>query len=113
VDAGERSFAIATPGADGQVQTLTQLLDAILVEGLAFGAALDRRRWRTADGTLFVEEGADGGVLDALAARGHDVRMSASGDPSFGAAVIAGVEHRHGTPFAIADLRREAWAGAC
>jgi len=112
VENQERSFAIATPGADGQVQTLTQLLDAVLVERLTFQAALDRRRWRTSRGTLFVEEGCEHELIGALLDLGHDVALKPRGDRSFGAAVIAGLEHEHGSALAVADLRRDAWAAA-
>jgi gamma-glutamyltranspeptidase/glutathione hydrolase len=112
VETRELSFAIATPGADGQVQTLTQLLDAILVEGLTIPAALDRRRWRSTDRTLMVEAGFEPALLDALLELGHEVSVRPAGDPAFGAAVVAGVELQHASALAVADLRREAWAAA-
>jgi gamma-glutamyltranspeptidase / glutathione hydrolase len=110
VETPKVNFAIATPGADRQVQTLTQLLDAILVEGLTIPAALDRRRLRSSDRALIVEEGFEPELLDALVELGHDVRVRPAGDPPFGAAVVAGVEPKHSSALAVADLRREAWA---
>jgi len=112
VEQDKRAFAAATPGADGQVQTLTQVLDAMLAEGSGITAALDRRRWRSVGGTLVVEEGFEPDVAEALAGRGHDVAWAQGSAHPFGAAVVAGVDQRHGGVFAAADLRREAWAGA-
>lgn len=105
-------LALSTPGADGQVQTLVQIIDALLVEGVGLTAALDRRRWRATDQRLVVEDGLDAEVADGLAARGHDLDWRPAGDRAFGAAVAAGIDARHGGVLAAADLRREAWAGA-
>jgi gamma-glutamyltranspeptidase/glutathione hydrolase len=109
----ERVFAAATPGADGQVQTLTQLIDGILTEGLSITAALDRRRWRASDGQLLLEEGFRTEIAELLAERGHLLEWRPAGDRSFGAAVLAGTDLVSNSAFAAADLRREAWAGAC
>ena len=105
-------LALSTPGADGQVQTLVQLIDAMLVEGIDLTAALDRRRWRATDGRLVLEAGLDAGLAADLAARGHDLDWRPGGDRAFGAAVAAGIDIRHGGVMAAADLRRDAWAGA-
>jgi gamma-glutamyltranspeptidase/glutathione hydrolase len=82
VDLGGTSFALATPGADGQVQFLAQILAAAIGE-----QARPRRRWRTRAGASSV------------------TRCQA-----FGAACVAGVDSAEGTVFAAADLRREAAA---
>jgi gamma-glutamyltranspeptidase/glutathione hydrolase len=114
VESDERIFAIATPGADGQVQTLTQLLEAIQVRGMSFTEALDQPRWRSANGFVMFEEGFDKAIGAALAARGHQVRWEPGGGIAlFGAAAIAGFERASGSVFAAADLRCDAWAAAC
>lgn len=114
VESDERTFAIATPGADGQVQTLTQLLDAIQVRGMSFTQALDQPRWRSANGSVIFEEGFDKATVAALAARGHRVDWELGGGIAlFGAAGIAGFERETGSVFAAADLRCDAWAAAC
>ena len=113
VEQDARTFAAATPGMDGQVQTLTQVLDAVLAEGEDLTAALDRRRWRSTDGRLVLEEGFEPEAAALLAERGHEVTWAPAGGQPFGATVVAGIDHRHGGVFAAADLRREAWAGAC
>lgn len=106
VEAENSCFALATPGADGQVQTLLQILIGIAVEGLDLPTAIDRARWRSEDGRLLVEE--QFLMRDQLAARGHEVVEQQAGDTRFGAVVCAGVSGNR--PFSIADWRRETWA---
>lgn len=113
VETPDGAFGIATPGADGQVQTLTQVVDGILCEGLSPTAALDRRRWRSSESRLVLEQGFDPQTAAWLESAGHDVTWGPAGDRPFGAAVIAGIDLHHSSLFAAADLRREAWAAAC
>jgi gamma-glutamyltranspeptidase/glutathione hydrolase len=113
LDAGDVVLALSTPGADGQVQTLTQLLERMRVDGLSYTAALDAPRWRSVDSGLTIEQGFSTRVVNALAARGHAVNWAPRGGEPFGAAVLAGFEPHTGSVFAAADLRRDAWAGAC
>lgn len=104
---GNLCLALSTPGADGQVQTLLQVLFRWLVAGLPLAEAIDRPRWRSEDGRLLVENGhAQAGVLRKL---GHDVVDTPSGDMRFGAVTAAGVSG--GTPFAVPDWRRMTWSG--
>jgi gamma-glutamyltranspeptidase / glutathione hydrolase len=113
LDTGDVVLALSTPGADGQVQTLTQLLERIRVDRLSYTAALDAPRWRSVEGGLTVEQGFAPEVADALADKGHAISWAPRGGLAFGAAVIAGFEPHTGSVFAAADLRRDAWAGAC
>jgi gamma-glutamyltranspeptidase/glutathione hydrolase len=113
LDAGDVVLALSTPGADGQVQTLTQLLERLRVDALSYTAALDAPRWRSVDGGLTVEEGFSRSVAAGLATRGHSLSWAPRGGQPFGAAVFAGFEPHTGSVFAAADLRRDAWAGAC
>lgn len=106
VDTGSACFALATPGADGQVQTLLQILLGIAVEDLDLPTAIDRTRWRSESGRLLVEQPPP--VLDDLIARGHEVVEQQAGDTRFGAVVCAGISDDR--PFCIADWRRETWA---
>ena len=107
---GDRVFGLCTPGADGQVQTLAQILVAVALDGVPIPAALDRPRFRTAAGRLAVEGDMDPALVAALRRRGHDVTTLTPGDLRFGAAACAGVDRRTGTVFAASDPRREAWA---
>jgi gamma-glutamyltranspeptidase / glutathione hydrolase len=108
-----RTFALTTPGADGQVQTLLQLIDAIASDGENLPRALDRPRWRSSEGRLGIESDYDPEVLSELERRGHELHRMAPGSPGFGAAVAAGIDSRTGTPFAASDPRGGAWAAAC
>jgi gamma-glutamyltranspeptidase/glutathione hydrolase len=108
-----RTFALATPGADGQVQTLLQVIDAIAADGENLPRALDRPRWRSSEGQLGIESDYDPDVLAELERRGHELRRMPPGSPGFGAVVAAGIDARTGTPFAASDPRRGAWAAAC
>jgi gamma-glutamyltranspeptidase / glutathione hydrolase len=111
VTGGGQTFALATPGADGQVQTLVQLIDAIATEGERINRALDRPRWRSSDAQLFIEDDYDAGVAEELERRGHElVRVPVGAGTLFGIAVAAGVDEA-GTPFAASDSRG-AWAAA-
>jgi gamma-glutamyltranspeptidase/glutathione hydrolase len=108
-----RSFALCTPGADGQVQTLVQLIDAIATGGENLPRALDRPRWRSSEGRLRIESDYNPDVMDELERRGHDLVRMDPGASAFGAAVAAGIDSRTGTPFAASDPRGGAWAAAC
>jgi gamma-glutamyltranspeptidase/glutathione hydrolase len=93
---------IATPGADGQVQTLLQVLASTTLAGLPLADAVGALRWRSQDGELLVEEGHP--AEDELVARGHRVVALPPGDDVFGAVVAAGSRP---TPYAVADWRRQ------
>jgi len=106
--------ALTTPGGDGQVQTLVQLIDALATDGHNLPRALDRPRWRSSDGRLAIESDYDREVMAELARRGHDLVPIEPGiGGTFGAAVAAGFDSRTGTPFAASDPRGGAWAAAC
>ena len=110
---GRRSFALTTPGGDGQVQTLVQLIDALAFDGVPLPVALDRPRWRSSEGSLAIEDDYEPDVVAELERRGHELVRMPAGSPSFGAAVAAGIDALTGTPFAASDPRGGAWAAAC
>jgi gamma-glutamyltranspeptidase/glutathione hydrolase len=99
-------LALATPGADGQVQTLLQVLMG-LHGGMDLANAIARPRWRSENGALLIEQRHAG--IDGLCARGHRVTPCADGDVRFGAVVSAGFIDAE--PIAAADWRRETSAG--
>lgn len=107
VEGPEAVVALSTPGADGQVQTLLQVLLGWAVEGRDLAEAVAAPRWRSEDGRLLVEAGHP--ARDDLARRGHDVVDTPAGDVRFGAVTAAGLQE--GTPFALPDWRRMTWAG--
>jgi gamma-glutamyltranspeptidase/glutathione hydrolase len=104
---GDDNIALATPGADGQVQTLLQVITASFRDGIDIAHAIAKPRWRSEGGELLIESGHP--ACAELAQLGHRVRQLPSGDTRFGAVVCAGVADA--TPFAAADWRRETWCG--
>jgi gamma-glutamyltranspeptidase/glutathione hydrolase len=104
-------LALATPGADGQVQTLLQVLMALHADpsdlATAIAAAIAKPRWRSENGGLLIEQGHP--HRDALSALGHRITPCADGDLRLGAVVCAGVIE--GRALAAADWRRETDAG--
>jgi gamma-glutamyltranspeptidase/glutathione hydrolase len=109
VASGARAFALCTPGADGQVQTLCQILAAVLVDGASLPEALAAPRFRSANGALSVEADYDAAVVAELERRGHAVTRKPPGAVDFGAAACAGIDTATGTVFAATDPRREVW----
>jgi gamma-glutamyltranspeptidase / glutathione hydrolase len=106
VQTGQGILGLATPGADGQVQTLLQILVAIGLEGLDLAQALARPRWRSEGGNLLIETRHP--RCDALANLGHRVLPMSDGELRFGAAVCAGWVGNE--PIVAADWRRETFA---
>ncbi|MEO8967619.1 MAG: gamma-glutamyltransferase [Solirubrobacteraceae bacterium] len=104
-----RRLALATPGADGQVQTLVQITRLLADAGAGLSEALAVPRWRAVAGRLEVEDSCDAGVIRALAARGHVTDRQPDGHPLFGGVAAAGIERDGGTVCA-ADPRGEVWA---
>ena len=112
IDQRDCQFALCTPGADGQVQTTTQILDAVLSGGLGLPDAIDQPRWRSANGEVAVETGIPPDILMHLESLGHRVSRLPYLHRTFGAAVAAGGNKKDGSTFSFADRRREASAGA-
>lgn len=108
VETPDGLLALATPGADGQVQTLLQVVVAVLAGGADLPTAIGRPRWRSQDGRLLIESGHP--EIETLRAMGHGLDVRPDGEAVFGAVVAAG--SRAGTPSATADWRRSVWAGA-
>ena len=101
------TLALATPGADGQVQTLLQVLMGLHLDDLDLAQAIARPRWRSENGVLLIEQ--SHAAVDRLRARGHRLTPCTVGDLRFGSVVSAG--HIDGEPIAVADWRRLAAAG--
>ncbi|GII64893.1 glutamyltransferase [Sphaerisporangium krabiense] len=101
-----RVTALATPGADGQVQTLLQVLARMRFTGGSLADAVRAPRWRSEEGLLLVEDGHDG--AGDLARRGHRVTRVPGADMRLGAVVAAGTED--GEVFCAGDWRRQVHA---
>lgn len=102
------AVALATPGADGQVQTLLQIIEKLTFGGLPLEEAVAALRWRSEAGNILIEEGHPAAAR--LTELGHGLRMLAPGDMRFGGVVCAGMDQA--VPFALSDWRRECWSGA-
>ena len=107
VDRDGRVSALATPGADGQVQTLLQVLLSMRFDGLDIVATLERPRWRGEHDDLLIERGHP--AAEDLELRGHRLKVVDLGDPRFGGVVAAGVDEDG--PWAAGDMRREVATG--
>jgi gamma-glutamyltranspeptidase/glutathione hydrolase len=110
VDVDGKSFALATPGADGQVQFLTQILAAALGEQTPLEEALAEPRWRVVGDQVLLEQGMPDGAAEELVRGGESIAWQPAGAYLFGAACAAGVDSVEGTLFAAADPRRQAAA---
>jgi gamma-glutamyltranspeptidase len=60
IDEAGEAFALATPGADGQVQTLLQVIARMRFSGLSLADALTSPRWRSEGGLLLIERDQSG-----------------------------------------------------
>lgn len=103
-------MGIATPGADAQVQVLSQVLDGVIHEGLSWQAALGRPRWRLESGALCIEGDAAPALIRGFEEWGHDVRLLPKQDHSMGAVTVAGWQRKAPSAdlacVALADGRR-------
>jgi gamma-glutamyltranspeptidase/glutathione hydrolase len=96
------TLALATPGADGQVQTLLQILTALATRKASVLEAVAAPRWRSQDDQLLIERGHP--ASSELTAKGHAVVEVEPGAELFGAVVAAGTTSAG--PFSVADWRR-------
>lgn len=95
--------AMATPGADGQIQTLLQVLAKVEHAGVDLAQAIHAPRWRSEGGALLIANTHP--EREVLAKAGHELALREDVDLSFGGLVCAGTAK--GQPFAGADWRRE------
>lgn len=107
IERGNTCVGICTPGADGQIQTLLQVLLRWVLEHCDLDIAINHPRWRSENKRLLIEHSHPHHAM--LAKLGHDVARISDGDARFGSIVCAGTIGK--SPAAIADWRRESWAG--
>jgi gamma-glutamyltranspeptidase / glutathione hydrolase len=107
-DAGLR-MTIGTPGGHGQTQFLTQVYHNIFVFGMSPQQAVEAPRFIHESGrTSRIEDRVAADVLDALRARGHDVRPASGWTATFGGVQVILIDPASGTRRTGADPRREA-----
>jgi gamma-glutamyltranspeptidase/glutathione hydrolase len=104
--AGDEVRTLATPGADGQVQSLLQVLTGHAGSG-DWESAMAAPRWRSDSGRLLIERSHPGRA--ALETLGHRVEVREDGDGVFGSMTSAGLAG--GRPFALSDWRRSTASG--
>jgi gamma-glutamyltranspeptidase/glutathione hydrolase len=107
LEVGGTVTALATPGADGQVQTLLQVLLRLRGGGQDLAAAVAAPRWRSEGGNLMVAH--EHPALSSLRERGHLVVGIDGGDARFGAVVSA--TSGPAGPSAVGDWRRQVATG--
>ncbi len=112
---GRPVLGLATPGGDGQVQTLVQVLNQWHLFGLDIQRAVEAPRFRSYDGLqLRLERGVGLDIINGLEGRGHQLRLYPTAvSADFGGTQGIVVLRRDGpTPvyMAGADPRREAKA---
>lgn len=100
-------LALATPGADGQVQTLLQVLARIYRDGCDVATAVAAPRWRSENSQILIERSHPN--IRELEGLGHSLRVLEDGDTRFGALVVSGLHD--GTPISLSDWRRLTWSG--
>jgi gamma-glutamyltranspeptidase / glutathione hydrolase len=118
-DAGRPLVAGGTPGGDGQVQWNVQLISHLVDHGLGLQAAVEAPRFTVWPGSdadvvgsppeLRCEARLGATTLDALRARGHDVRVLGDWDGGGGAQLVA-LDREHGTLRGASDPRLDGCA---
>lgn len=107
---GAPYFAMATPGGDGQTQTLLQVMYNIVLFGMDPQAAVEAPRWRShEDLKLALEPGVRDTVANELRRRGHSVVIHPPSEEYGGAQVIL-IHPTSRARITGADERREGFS---
>jgi gamma-glutamyltranspeptidase/glutathione hydrolase len=112
--AGRPYMVLGTPGADGQTQTIIQLITSMLEFEADVQQAVEAPRWRgNPDGTLQLEGRFPTETIAGLKARGHALELLADWDPVMGSSQVILIDTNDGVLKAGADPRRQAYAIGC
>ncbi len=107
---GSFAFTLGTPGGDSQPQSLTQIVNNLLLFDMTPQAAIEAPRFRSYDGLgVAFEDRVATSVLAELGALGHQVEVVHGWTATFGGAHMI-LRDRDGTLTAASDPRREAYA---
>jgi gamma-glutamyltranspeptidase/glutathione hydrolase len=107
---GGLAFTLGTPGGDGQTQSLTQILNYLLLFGMTPQEAIEAPRFRSYPGLeVAIEDRIPGDALRELAGKGHALRVVSGWTATFGGAQMIFVEPESGTLVVASDPRREAY----
>jgi gamma-glutamyltranspeptidase/glutathione hydrolase len=111
---GRPYMVLGTPGADGQTQTIIQLITSMLEFEADVQQAVEAPRWRgNPDGTLQLEGRFPTETIAGLKARGHALELLADWDPVMGSSQVILIDTNDGVLKAGADPRRQAYAIGC
>jgi gamma-glutamyltranspeptidase/glutathione hydrolase len=105
---GELAFTLGTPGGDSQPQTLLQVVNNLLLFGMAPQQAIEAPRFR-AEGDVALEHRVPLSVRTRLEALGHELRVVQGWTSTFGGAQMIYVEPGSRTLAVGSDPRREAY----
>jgi gamma-glutamyltranspeptidase/glutathione hydrolase len=103
-----------TPGADGQTQSLLQLIANIIDFNADVQEAVESPRWRSSSGNnLLIESRFPRTVIEGLKAKGHQIELLPDWSALCGGAQAIIIDHANGALMAGADPRRQAYAVGC
>ena len=108
---GDRPFMVfGTPGADGQTQTLMQILANLVDFGADIQEAIESPRWRSNPANhLYLEGRFPAAVVEALRAKGHRVEVLSGWSAICGGAQGIVIDTEQGVLKGGADPRRQAY----
>jgi len=108
---GRPFMACGTPGADGQTQTIMQLLTNFLDFGSNIQESIEAPRWRSYVGTdLRMESRVPEEIRQELGKRGHDVKVEEAWSQELSNAQAIILDQENKALWAGADPRRDAYA---
>jgi gamma-glutamyltranspeptidase/glutathione hydrolase len=112
---GEQPFMVlGTPGADGQTQTLLQVIANIIDFEADVQEAIESPRWRSNPGnSLLIESRFPTPVIQGLEAKGHHIELLPDWSAICGGAQGIIIDHEKGVLMGGADPRRQAYAIGC
>lgn len=112
---GERPFMVlGTPGADGQTQTLLQVIANIIDFKADVQEAIESPRWRSNPGNnLRIEGRFPAAVVEGLKAKGHQIEVLPDWSAICGGAQGIIIDREEGVLLGGADPRRQAYAIGC
>ena len=104
------AFTLGTPGGDGQTQSLTQIINYLLLFGFTPQEAIEAPRFRSYPGLrVAIEDRFSPGVFEELTALGHQLDVVPGWTATFGGAQMIRVDPERGTLVVASDPRREAY----
>lgn len=108
---GRPHLVLGTPGADGQTQTVMQLIVNLIDFGADPQEAVEAPRWRSnPDGKLLIESRFPKKTVSGLISLGHAIELLPDWAPIMGNAQAIRVDRENGVLSGGADPRRHAYA---